>query len=61
MQSVIAEIHNMTHSEIGTLFDCQSGQVLTLQQALAEKAVVYCLFTTVSVSSVCTVVRKNHY
>lgn len=41
MQSLIAEIENMTRSEIGALFDCQSGSVLTLKQALAEKAIVY--------------------
>lgn len=39
--SLIAEIENMAQSEIGHLFDCQSGPVITLQQALQEKALVY--------------------
>ncbi|OGT50848.1 MAG: hypothetical protein A3F17_09275 [Gammaproteobacteria bacterium RIFCSPHIGHO2_12_FULL_41_15] len=41
ISSLIAEIENIAESEIGHLFDCQSGNVLTLQKALEEKAVVY--------------------
>ncbi len=39
--SLIAEIENMANSEIGHLFDCSQGNVLTLSQALQENAVVY--------------------
>ncbi len=41
ISSLIAEIENIANSEIGHLFDCQPGNVLTLNQALEENAVVY--------------------
>lgn len=41
IQSLIFEIENLAHSEIGHLFDCSSDNVLQLSQALAENAVVY--------------------
>ncbi len=41
ISSLIAEIENMAESEIGHLFDCSSGNVITLDKAFAEKAVVY--------------------
>lgn len=41
ISSLIAEIENIAESEIGHLFDCSSGNVITLDKAFAEKAVVY--------------------
>ncbi len=41
VSSLIAEIDNMTKSEIGHLFDTRSGTVLTLDKALEENAIVY--------------------
>ncbi len=41
ISSLIAEIENIANSEIGHLFDCQSGNVLTLKKALEENAIVY--------------------
>lgn len=42
IESLIAEIQNITHSEIGHLFDYNdSDKILTLASALNEKAVVY--------------------
>ncbi len=41
VSSLIAEIDNMTKSEIGHLFDTSSGTVLTLDKALEENAIVY--------------------
>lgn len=41
IESLIAEIQNIAQSEIGHLFDCSSGDVLTLEKALSENAVVY--------------------
>lgn len=41
IQSLIAEIENIAQSEIGHLFDCSSGEVINLDKALAENAVVY--------------------
>jgi conjugal transfer pilus assembly protein TraD len=39
--SLVAEIENLVNSEIGNLFDCSSGNVLILEKAFKEKAVVY--------------------
>ncbi len=41
IQSLIFEIENLANSEIGHLFDCKSGEVLNLNQAFDENAVVY--------------------
>jgi conjugal transfer pilus assembly protein TraD len=41
ISSLIAEIENIAASEIGHLFDCSSGTVITLDKAFSEKAVVY--------------------
>ncbi|MCH9769723.1 MAG: type IV secretion system DNA-binding domain-containing protein [Gammaproteobacteria bacterium] len=42
MESLIAEIENMVHSEIGYLFDCQNSQkTLDLKKAIEEGAVIY--------------------
>lgn len=41
ISSLIAEIENIAGSEIGHLFDCSSSQVITLEKAFTEKAVVY--------------------
>ncbi len=41
MSSLAAEIEAMTESEIGHLFDCSTGEVLTLEKAFSERAVVY--------------------
>jgi len=41
ISSLIAEIDNIAHSEIGHLFDCGSGEVLTLEKAFEENAIVY--------------------
>ncbi len=41
VSSLIAEIDNMTKSEVGHLFDTSSGVVLTLDKALEENAIVY--------------------
>ena len=41
ISSLIAEIENIAESEIGHLFDCSSGNVITLDKAFSEKAVVY--------------------
>lgn len=42
IESLIAEIQNIAHSEIGHLFDCnESDKILTLAKAFKEKAVVY--------------------
>lgn len=41
IESLIAEIENMVNSEIGHLFDCSSGDVMTLDRVLNENAVAY--------------------
>ena len=41
IESLRAEIENLANSEIGNLFDCQQGQILKLEKALQENAVVY--------------------
>ncbi len=41
ISSLVAEIENMANSEIGQLFDCKDGEVLTLDKALSENAIVY--------------------
>ncbi len=41
ISSLIAEINNIAKSEIGNLFDCSSGEVLTLEKAFDENAIVY--------------------
>lgn len=41
IESLIAEIQNIANSEIGHLFDCNDDNVLTLEKALNENAVVY--------------------
>lgn len=41
ISSLIAEIENIAESELGHLFDCSSGKVITLDKAFSEKAVVY--------------------
>ncbi|WP_040615110.1 FtsK/SpoIIIE domain-containing protein [Rickettsiella grylli] len=41
ISSLIAEIENIADSEIGHLFDCSSGNVITLDKAFSERAVVY--------------------
>lgn len=41
IQSLIAEIENITTSEIGHLFDCSTGEVITLDRILKEKAIGY--------------------
>lgn len=41
INSLIAEIENIAESEIGHLFDCSVGKVITLDKALSENAVVY--------------------
>lgn len=42
IESLIAEIQNIAHSEIGHLFNCtNSSNILTLEKAFDEKAVVY--------------------
>jgi type IV secretory pathway TraG/TraD family ATPase VirD4 len=41
ISSLVAEINNMTNSEIGHLFDTSNGNSLVLEEALAENAVVY--------------------
>lgn len=41
ISSLAAEIENMVNSEIGHLFDTTSGEILTLEKALEERAVVY--------------------
>lgn len=41
VSSLLAEIDNMTQSEIGHLFDTRSGTVLTLDKALEENVIVY--------------------
>ncbi len=42
IESLIAEIQNIAHSEIGHLFDCtDDNNTLTLSKALKEKSVVY--------------------
>src|SRR3990167_3537469 len=41
IESLIAEIQNIAHSEIGHLFDCSDGNVITLEKILQEKAIVY--------------------
>lgn len=41
IDGLIAEIDNLINSEIGHLFDCSKGKVLTLLQAQQEKAIVY--------------------
>lgn len=41
IESLVAEIENITNSEIGHLFDCSQGEVISLENALSEKAVVY--------------------
>ncbi len=41
IESLIAEIQNIANSEIGHLFDCNDDNVLTLEKALHENAVVY--------------------
>lgn len=41
ISSLIAEIENMVESEIGHLFDCSQGDVLVLDKAVNENAVVY--------------------
>jgi len=39
--SLKAEIKNLAQSEIGDLFDCSSGDVITLDKALSEPCVIY--------------------
>ena len=39
--SLKAEIKNLAQSEIGHLFDCSSGEVITLEKALSEPCVIY--------------------
>jgi len=41
-------MENLAHSEIGHLFDCSEGQMLTLAQALEERAVVYIVLQTLA-------------
>lgn len=41
INSLIAEIENIAESEVGHLFDCSLGEVITLDKALSENAVVY--------------------
>lgn len=41
ISSLIAEIDNIAQSEIGYLFDCRAGEVLTLERALKDNAIVY--------------------
>lgn len=41
INSLIAEIENIAESEIGHLFDCSVGEVITLDKVLSENAVVY--------------------
>lgn len=41
IESLIAEIQNIAHSEIGHLFDCKTKNATTLKQALDEKAIMY--------------------
>lgn len=41
IESLIAEIQNIANSEIGHLFDCNVDNVLTLEKALNENAIVY--------------------
>lgn len=38
---LIAEIETMAHSEIGHLFDCSSGKVMTLKQVVKEQGMAY--------------------
>ena len=41
ISSLAAEIENLARSDIGHLFDCRGDDVLTLEKALSENAVVY--------------------
>ncbi len=41
ISSLKAEIENLVNSEIGHLFDCRQGRVLTLPKALRENAIIY--------------------
>lgn len=41
IEGLIAEIENITNSEIGHLFDCSQGDVVSLSHALQENAIVY--------------------
>jgi conjugal transfer pilus assembly protein TraD len=41
VSSLLSEIENMANSEIGELFNCSSGKVLCLEDAIAENAIVY--------------------
>ncbi len=42
ISGVIAEIQNITQSEIGHLFDCSQGEVLNIEKAIDERGIVYC-------------------
>lgn len=41
ISSLKAEIENLVNSEVGHLFDCRQGEVLSLPGALEENAVIY--------------------
>ncbi len=41
VSGLVAEIDNLINSEIGHLFDCSHGDVITLEKAYREKAIVY--------------------
>lgn len=41
ISGLVAEIDNLINSEIGHLFDCSRGTVITLEKAYKEKAIVY--------------------
>ena len=41
ISSLIAEIENLASSEIGHLFDCSQGTVLTLNEVCAQNAIAY--------------------
>lgn len=38
---LVAEIQNITQSEIGHLFDCRQGEVLSLNKAIEQRGIVY--------------------
>ncbi|NQY43596.1 MAG: DUF853 family protein, partial [Legionellales bacterium] len=58
VSSLIFEIENLVNSEIGHVFDCSSGNVLTLESAMKENAIVYFCLNTLAFPSYSNIIGK---